>query len=479
MSRARQQKQDQAKRKTVSKRSRRNRKKKESLYQANLPIREENAAGVDVGSEEMYVAVPAGRDSEPIRVFLTFTEDLRRLVDWLVQCKITTVAMESTGVYWIPLYQMLEDRGIRVCLVNARHMKNVPGRRTDWHECQWIQYLHSVGLLRAAFRPPQAICAIRGLLRHRGEMVAMGSEHVLHMQKAMREMNLTLSVVINDIKGVTGLEIIDAILAGERDPAELARFRDPRMKASQETIQKSLVGDYRDELLHMLRQSLELYRFYRKKISETDEQIQRYMKDLESKVDLRAKPYNPPPKKNKSRGRKQDRFEIGSFDMGEESYRHWGVDVTRIPGLGGLNSYALMGEIGTDLSAFPSSDHFVSHMGLCPDNDISGGKVLWRGSRKIHTRIGQIFRMAASTLHHANSPLGDYLRRMKGILGPAGGIFATARKIARIFYAMVKSGREYDADRVGGNQAERRKRQEAKLRKQAKALGFRLDAIQA
>ena len=470
--------QQNAQRKTANKQARRKQKKQQSLYNPDFPVREENACGIDIGSKEMYVAVPADRDKSPVRSFGTYTEDLMKLVQWLKDCKITTVAMESTGVYWIAVYQMLEAAGLRVCLVNARHMKNVPGRRTDWHECQWIQYLHSVGLLRGAFRPEQAICRMRSLLRHRGEMVAMSSQHILHMQKAMREMNLNLEITISDITGVTGLAIIDAIVAGERDPAKLAEFRDPRTKATEETIRKSLEGDYREELIHILRQSLEFYRYTRKQITETDELIQKYMREVESKVDLKAKPYVAPKEKRRSQARKRDRFEQGSFDMGEESYRIWGVDITAIPGLGGLNAYALMGEIGPDLSSFPSSKNFVSYLALCPDNDISGGKVLWRGSRKLNTRAGQIFRMAAGTLHRAHNPLGVYLRRMKGILGPAGAIYATSRKLARIFFAMVTLGREYDESKLGMAPEARRRQEEKRLRKQAKALGYTLAPVE-
>lgn len=473
MSGAKREKQNQAKRRSFRKRASIKRKKQEGLYDPNRPVLEAKACGIDAGSREMYVAVPPDLDPEPVRVFATFTEDLNELANWLVACGITTVAMESTGVYWIALYQILESRGIRVCLVNARHMKNVPGRRTDWHECQWLQYLHSVGLLRAAFRPEQAICAVRRLLRHRAEMVAMSSEHVLHMQKAMTEMNLMLHNVISDITGVTGLAIIEAILAGERDAEKLAKLRDPRMKADEETIRKSLVGDYREELLHVLKQSLDLYGVYRKKIGESDEQIQQYMKDLESKVDVQAKPYRPPAKR-RSKTNQKKRFEQGSFHMGEEAYRILGVDVTRIPGMDGLNTYTLIGEVGADLRAFPTSGHFVSHMGLCPDNDISGGKVLWRGSRKIHNRAAQVFRLAASTLHHSQNPLGDYFRRMKGAMGPAGAVFATARKIAIIFYTMVKYGREYDESKFAGNEAQRLKREEARLRQRAKRIGLTL-----
>jgi transposase len=478
MSSNRQQKQRQAKQKSVQKRSQAKR-KRESAYQAERPLLEPNAAGIDVGADEMYVAVPSDRDAEPVRVFGTFTEDLQRLAAWLLDCRVTSVAMESTGVYWIPLYQMLEDGGLRVCLVNARHMKNVPGRRTDWHECQWLQYLHSVGLLRAAFRPVQAVCAIRRLTRHRAELVGMACQHVQHMQKAMTEMNLGLHNVIDDISGVTGLAIVDAILEGKRDPAELAKLRDPRVKASEEIIRKSLVGDYREELLFTLKQSLEMYREYRRKIIASDAEIQKHMALLESKVDLHQNPYQPAPDR-KSRAQKKRRIssEDGEFDMGKEAYRILGVDVTRIPGMQGLNTYYLMGEVGADLSMFPSAGHFVSHKGLCPDNDISGGKVLWRGTRKIKSRGGQIFRMAASSLHHSQSALGDYYRRMKAKLGPAGATMATARKIATIFYTMVKNQCEYDETMFASQETERQQRMEHRLKKQARNLGYQLVPIQ-
>ena len=450
-------------------------KKRASLYQTERPVLEPDACGIDVGAQEMYVSVPPDRDEQPVRVFATFTEDLQELIAWLLECGIRTVAMESTGVYWIPLYQMLEDHKIRVCLVNARHMKNVPGRRTDWHECQWLQYLHSVGLLRAAFRPEQAVCAVRRVLRHRAELVAMASQHVLHMHKAMTEMNLQLHNVISDITGVTGLRIVDAILEGQRDPAVLAKLRDGRVRASEETIQKSLVGDYRPELLFTLRQSLELYREYQKKIDTSDTEIQKLMSQLESKVDLKEKPYCRPENKRPKRAvQERARQEQPKFDMGEEAYRIFGVDVTRIPGLNGLNCYHLVGEVGPDLSMFPSGPHFVSHIGLCPDNDISGGKVLWRGTRKMKSRTAQIFRMAAYSLHHSETPLGGFLRRMKAKLGPAGAVRATAHKIALIFYSMVKNRREYDETLFASQEAERQTRLERRLKKQARALGYKL-----
>src|SRR5882762_2392678 len=278
------------------------RKRNKGMCLEDRPVLEPNAAGIDVGAREMFVAVPPGADEHPVRVFTTFTEDLHRLADWLAQCGVTTVAMEATGVYWIPLYEILEQRGIRPCLVNARHMKNVPGRRTDWHECQWLQFLHSVGLLRAAFRPEEDICAVRTVLRHRSELVMAATQHVQHMHKALTQMNLQIHHVISDITGTTGLAIVDAILAGQRDATELAKLRDPHIKAHTETIRKSLVGNWRSEHLFTLKQSRDLYRTYQQQIVACEEEIEKLLQQFESRVDPNEKPL-PPDRKRKRRSR--------------------------------------------------------------------------------------------------------------------------------------------------------------------------------
>ena len=269
------------------------------------PVLEPNAAGIDVGAREMFVAVPPGRDENPVRVFATFTEDLERLTDWLEQCGVTTVALESTGVYWIPLFEILEQRGIRPCLVNARHMKNVPGRRTDWHECQWLQFLHSVGLLRAAFRPGQDVCAVRTILRHRNELVAAASQHVQHMHKALTQMNLQIHHVISDITGLTGRAIVDAILAGQRDGAELAKLRDPHIKADADTIRKSLEGNWRPEHLFTLGQSRDLYRIYQQQIVNCDLEIEKMLQKFEPAPTPRKDHCHPTENGNRAREQKE------------------------------------------------------------------------------------------------------------------------------------------------------------------------------
>ena len=441
---------------------------------SNRPTVEASAAGVDIGAREIYVAVPPDRDPEPVRVFATFTEDLNALADWLEACGIRTVAMESTGVYWVPLYEILERRGLKPCLVNARHMKNVPGRRTDWHDCQWIQYLHSVGLLRSAFRPGDEVCAVRAIMRHRGELVIMAAQHVQHMQKALTQMNVQIHHVINDITGLTGLAIVDAILSGERDPAKLAELRHYRIRADQETIRKSLVGNWRREHLFTLRQSREAYGQYQRQIQQCDMEIAQMLNDIEPKVDPEERPLPPDGKKRRTRNSRNSRNagegEGGGFAMRTELYRRFGVDVLQIPGLE-QSGLSLLTELGPDLRCFTTAGQFVSWLALCPDNDKSG-KRWWRGSRDVNNRAGQIFRRCAYSLHRSQSQLGIYLRHMKSKLGPQGATMATARKLATIFFTMVRNQVEYDASIWAKLDANREAREDAKLKRRAERRGF-------
>ena len=302
----------------------------------NLPVIESNAAGADVGATQIFVAVPADRDPEPVRCFDTFTVDLEALADWLESCGIRTVAMESTGVYWIPLFQILERHGIEARLVNARHVKNVPGRKSDVADCQWLQYLHAVGLLRGSFRPDQEICALRSLWRHRDSLIQMASVHLQHMQKALDQMNLQIHHVISDIAGTTGLAILDAILAGERDPKKLADLRDWRIRAPEETIMKSLVGDYRDEHLFTLRQSLVAYRHYQQLIAEVDEKVRQWLSELPARVDPAEEPIPEARNPRKAPWRNEP---IG---LREDLYRAFGVDLTQVPGVNSLTAQMLL-----------------------------------------------------------------------------------------------------------------------------------------
>jgi len=450
------------------------RKRKKGLCFEDRPVEQPCAAGIDIGAREIFVAVHHDPEERPVRRFATFTEDLEQMADWLERCGVTTVAMESTGVYWIPLYEILDRRGLKPCVVNARHMKNVPGRRTDWHECQWIQFLHSVGLLRAAFRPEDQVCVVRAILRHRQQLVEMAAQHVQHLHKSLTQMNLQIHHVISDITGTTGLAILDAILAGERDPATLAKLRDQRIKATSETVIKSLHGNWREEHLFTLRQSLELYRFYVGQIATSDLKIESLLADFTPRVDPEQKPLPADGKKNRSAAKRRKKAGLSAgFDLRTEGYKLFGVDVTQIPGLEG-NILPLFSEVGRDMTRWPDAEHFVSWLALCPDNDISGGRVLWRGMRKANNRAGQIFRLAAQSLHRSQTPMGDYLRRLKAKLGPAGATTATARKIATLFYILVRRQVEYDPSLWAQLDQQREKRLEARLHRQAAQRGYKL-----
>lgn len=451
--------------------------KKKGKRVTERPVLEPDAAGIDIGAREIFVAVPADRDAEPVRVFSTFTEDLQKMAAWLVRCGIRTVAMESTGVYWIPLYEVLEEQGLQPCLVNARNLKNVPGRRTDWHECQWLQYLHAVGLLRAAFRPPGEVCAVRTLMRHRNELVLLANQHIQHMHKALTQMNLQIHHVIDDITGQTGLAIVDAILAGERDPAMLAKLRDRRIKASPETIRKSLEGNWHPEHLFTLEQSRKSLRHYREQMAACEEAIEKRLVQFAPQIDAEQRPLPPDRKQGQRRSKRKMQNPKTGFAVRSEAYKLFGVDLTQVPGLA-KNVLTLFSEVGRDMSKWPTASHFASWLGLCPDNDISGGRVLWRAVRHIQHRGGALFRLASMGLHHDQTPLGDYFRRMKSKLGPAGAITATAHKIAIIFYTMVKNQTEYDTTLWAERSAQREKRFEAKLRRQARQRGYQLVPLQ-
>ena len=434
-----------------------------------------NAAGIDIGATEIYIAVPGDRDPQPVRCFPTFTEDLHAAAAWLKACHIETVAMESTGVYWIPLFQILEARGFKVFLVNAHHVKNVPGRKSDVSDCQWLQYLHSVGLLRASFRPEQAVCSVRSILRHRDSLVQMASSHVQHMQKALDQMNLQLHHVISDITGMTGIAILEAILAGERNPHTLAALRDRRIKASADTIAKSLVGDYRREHLFTLRQSLAAFRHYQELIADCDHEIAQSVEQFESKLDPPVDP--PPASPSPSNDGSKPKASKPSFDLQTHLHRIFGVDLTQVPGINVLTAQTLLAEIGPDVSRFPSGSEFASWLGLCSDNRISGGKILSVRTRKVKNRAATALRMAALSLHRSQSFLGHFYRRMRAKLGAPKAITATAHKLARILYHMVTTGHAYDETICAQNEVQNRQRMEARLRKQARDLGLQLVAL--
>lgn len=434
----------------------------------SLECIEPNAAGIDIGATEIYVAIPPDQDPNPVRCFQTFTEDLQALAAWLLACGIRTVAMESTGVYWIPVFQILEARGIEVCLVNSLHVKHVPGRKSDVADCQWLQYLHSVGLLRSSFRPEDAICQVRSLLRHRDGLVEMAAEHVQHMQKALSQMNLQLHHVLSDLTGQSGLAILDAIVAGERDPVVLAKLRNERVQASTETIVKALVGDYRREHLFTLRQSLQAYRHYQTLVSACDQEIEKYLQELESKIDVEQHPL--PPQRYPHRPRKNE----FRFDMRTHLYRILGVDLTAVPGLNALTVHTFLAEVGPNLSRFRNASAFVAWLGLCPNNQKSGGRVLSSKTRRTQNRLNRALRLAAQTLHRSQTYLGAHYRRLRTRLGAPKAITAAAHKLARIIFHLLTCQQPYDASIFEKEEQHHRARVENRLRHQAKQLGYQL-----
>jgi transposase len=399
-----------------------------------LGIVHPDAAGIDIGSQKHYVAVSPDRDGEPVRCFGCLTPDLQAMARWLKGCGIMTVAMESTGVYWIPVMQVLEEYGLEAYLVDARQAKNMPGRKTDVKDCQWLQQLHAHGMLTRAFRPADAICVLRSYWRHRQGLVEMTSMQIQLMQKSLEQMNLQLHKVLSDITGVTGMKIVRAILAGERNAVTLARMRHPLVKSSEDTIAKALTGDWRPEHVFTLRQAVELYDVYQQKIEACDREIDSYMHTLEARGD---------PKDLEPRGRGTRRKNQAHFDLRGQLHRLTGVDLTRIDAIDAMTAQTVISECGVDMSRFANEKKYSSWLGLCPNHQITGGKVRRRRTRKVRNRAAQALRLAAQSLHKSKSALGAYYRRMRGRLGPAKAITATAHKLAILIYRMLKYGIKY------------------------------------
>jgi len=423
------------------------------------------AAAIDVGAALHVAAVGPDRDKEPVRTFRTFTDDLHRLADWFAQCGIRTIVMESTGVYWIPVFEILEQRGFEVMVVNARDAKHVPGRKTDVSDAQWLQRLHEYGLLRASFRPEAEIAGLRTYLRQRERLLDYAAAHIQHMQKALMQMNLQLHHVVSDITGVTGMTIIRAIVAGERDPNVLASHRDRRCHASVEMVCQALVGNYREEHVFALAQALELYEVYQTKVTACDEQIEAILKRLKK---------NAPPPASKLLPVRQRTHQPNApaFDARSALHAILGVDLTQINGLGPYLALKLVGECGTNLAAWPTAKHFTSWLGLAPHNKISGGKVLSSKTRRTSNRAASLLRLAVATVGRTATALGAFYRRLSARVGKAKAITATARKIAVLFYNTLRHGMAY-AD-PGATYYEDRYRQRVlnNLQRRAKSLGF-------
>lgn len=427
------------------------------------------SAGIDIGATSHFVAVPVGCDEETVREFKSLTTGLNELANWLKQCGITTVAMESTGVYWIPVYELLEERGFEVKLVDARQVKNVSGRKTDVLDCQWIQQLHTYGLLNGAFRPTDEICELRAYVRQRSMLVKSASRYIQQMQKALTQMNLQLHHVISDIMGDTGMKIVRAIVEGERDPEVLAKHRDRRCKSSLDDIRGALTGNYRAEHLFSLKQSLELYDYFQEKIEACDNEIEKKMAEFSTNMNAINIPVEElnPHKKKVNKG-------APAFNLGSELHRLTGVDLLAVPGVNTITALQLIGEIGLDMTRWNNAKQFASWLGLCPGNKVSGGKRLSGKTKPSNNRGAATLRMAASTLYRSQTALGSYLRRLKSYKGPMKAITATAHKLAKIIYNMLRHGVEYKEAGQGYYEEQYRDRTIKNLKRKAAEFGLNI-----
>ncbi|HTD89114.1 MAG TPA: IS110 family transposase [Burkholderiales bacterium] len=432
-----------------------------------LPIIHERAAGIDIGARFHVAAVPPDMCDVPVQTFQAFTSDLERMADWLLSVGVTTVALESTGVYWVPAFEVLEDRGIEVIVANAREARAVPGRKSDVNDAQWLQRLHACGLLRASFRPGRDIAALRTYLRLRERHLEYGAAHIQHMQKALTFMNLQLHHVVTDITGATGLKIIRAIVKGERDPEKLATMRDGRCKSSTETICAALVGNYQPEHVFALRQALSLYDFYQARVDECDVEIERVLVALNADRCVPTSPLPEPRHKTKQPN-------AMNFDTRPLLYQLTGVDLTQIHGIGPFLALRLIGECGTDLSRWPTAKHFTSWLTLSPGCKISGGKVLSAHTRKTKNRIAAHLRLAAVTVGRTSTALGAFYRRLAARIGKAKAVTATARKIAVLFYNAMRFGMAYQDPGADHYESRYRERVVKQLHRRAAEFGFTL-----
>ena len=434
---------------------------------AALTITHRNAAGIDIGSASHFVAVPPERDDEPVREFASFTTDLNTLADWLEACGVDTVAMESTGVYWIPLFELLESRGLTVLLVNARHVKNVSGRKSDVLDCQWLQQLMTYGLLSGAFRPTEQVCVLRSLWRQRGMLLRSQGRHVQHMQKALTQMNIQLTNVLADIVGESGQKILRAIVAGERDGQVLGAMKNVRVHASVDEIAKSLQGNWRAEHLFSLKQALDAFDFVGTQLAECDREIEQQLQVLQV--------HDGEPAKGKKRGRARN---APKFDLRTRLFQMCGVDLTRIDGVDVTTALAVVSEVGTDMAKFPSVKHFTSWLGLCPGTKITGGKVMSGKTKRVVNHAAQALRLAAAALRSSKSALGAYFRRLCSRMDKPKAVTAAAHKLARLIYTMLTKGEEYTDQGQDYYEERYRERVLRALSQRAAKLGMKMVAIE-
>jgi transposase len=457
---------------------------KRSAPSKGLQVLNPNAAGIDIGSTEHFVCVGAHlvqSGEQRIRQFGSFTQDLDQLVKWLKDCGVTTVAMESTGVYWIPVFQKLVQAGIEAILVHAQHVRHVPGRKTDMKDCEWLQQLHTYGLLPGAFRPSDGICRMRSVMRHRANLVSQAGEQVQLMQKALQQMNILLHHVVSDLDGETGLRILDAIVAGERDPEQLVALRDERIKRSTpEQMAAALQGDWRPEHLFALQQSLEAYRFFQAQLAQCDLHLKETMDQLiaEMGLDLPLTPElnDQQPKKRKRKGKTAGNTPI--VDLRPQLHAIAGVDLTQTMGINVLSSLIVISEIGTDMSRWRSDKAFTSWLGLAPNHEISGGKILSNRTRRVANRAANVLRLIALTVGRSDTVWGHFYRRIRAKSGAPKAITATARKIATLIYYLLKYKKPYVEPDLNDYLVRFEKQRIKNLQRQAKSLGFQLTPIQ-
>ena len=430
-----------------------------------LPVFNHHAAGIDIGDTLHFVAISDGTGGHEVKTTNAFTCDLKEIVDYLLLNGITTAAMESTGIYWLPLYIMLEEANIETYLVNARHVKNVTGRKKDDTDAIWIQKLHTCGLLKKCFQPDNEIRLLRDYTRQRKKLIELGAGSVLRMQKALELMNIKIHTVISDLLGKTGMKMVKAILAGERDAQVLSLLCDPRIKASQEEIIKSLEGIWKEEYLFMLEQAFENYEFHQKQIKKCEEKIKdQLLKQVaivkEGDISMiETSGSKKKPKKN------QFDFELSSYLK-----TMTGVDLTKIAGIADTTALNFISEVGFDMSKWKDANYFAAWLNLTPNTKITGGKIISSKLMKKKNKAGQYLRQAASGLSTNKSPIGDYYRRMRSRLGGKGATLATAHKLAKIIYTMLATKTEYNPEIMIGNQEKYRTEKINKLEKQLARL---------
>lgn len=432
-----------------------------------------NAAGLDIGSTEIMVAIPPDREGETVRGFGTYTPDLKELADWLAEKRVTHVAMESTGVYWIPIYELLVERGFETIVVNARHIKTPPGRKSDVKDCQWIQRLHSYGMLSGSFRPGADMCTLRAYLRHRDNMIEDRSKHILYMQKALTQMNIQLGQALCDLTGKTGLDILRAIVAGEHDPVVLVKLRKGHGKSTEADLIKALTGHYRKEHLFVLKQALVMFDTYSERLKECDQEIERLLEEIKPELPDDYPPLPPDPKPT------SHSKNAPAYDARGSMYQLAGVDLTAIPGLNESLVQKVLAEVGLDMSRFPSVKNFCSWLGLAPHNAISGGRVLYSHTTRNDNRAGQAFRMAAQAVSRGRTAYSEFYRHVRARSGPREAIVATAHKIARTFYFMLKRRQPYRETDLETYRQAQRERDIRRLQVKAASFGYSLQPTAA